>query len=50
MTIFSTLQYPHWLMVTGAIFIALGCIGFVFRQNKNVAEPDLGVTKNEGQR
>ena len=31
--------------MAGAIFIALGFIGFVFRQNKNVVEPDHGATE-----
>jgi hypothetical protein len=29
------MQYPHWLMVTGAVLVVLGFIGFAFRQNKN---------------
>jgi len=41
----SALQYPHWLMAAGAIFIVLGLIGFAFQQNKNVVEPDHGVTE-----
>jgi len=45
MTILSTLQYPHWLMVVGAIFIVLGFIGYAFRQNKNVVKPDHGATE-----
>jgi hypothetical protein len=42
MAFLSALQYPHWLMVTGVVFIVLGFIGFAFRQNKNVVEPDRG--------
>jgi hypothetical protein len=34
-----------WLMVAGAIFVVLGFIGFAFRQNKNVVEPDHGATE-----
>jgi hypothetical protein len=33
------MQYPHWLMVAGAVLVVLGFIGFAFRQNRN-AEPD----------
>ena len=33
----SAMQYPHWLMVAGAVLVALGFVGFVFRQNKNGA-------------
>ena len=36
----SAMQYPHWLMVTGAVLVALGFIGFAFRQNKNGATVD----------
>ena len=36
----SAMQYPHWLMVTGAALVALGFIGFAFSQNKNVASVD----------
>jgi hypothetical protein len=35
----SAMEYPHWLMVAGAILVALGFIGLGFRQNRNV-EPD----------
>jgi hypothetical protein len=35
----SAIQYPHWLMVAGAVLVVLGFIGFAFRQNRN-AEPD----------
>jgi hypothetical protein len=45
MSILSAMQYPHWLMVAGAIFVVLGFIGFAFRQNKNVVEPDHGATE-----
>jgi hypothetical protein len=32
-------EYPHWMMVAGAVLVALGFISFAFRQNRNV-EPD----------
>jgi hypothetical protein len=32
----STMQYPHWLMVAGAVLVALGFIGLAFRQSRNV--------------
>jgi hypothetical protein len=35
----SAMQYPHWLMVAGAVLVVLGFIGFAFRQNGTV-EPD----------
>jgi hypothetical protein len=32
---FLAMEYPHWLMVAGALLVALGFIGFAFRQNRN---------------
>jgi hypothetical protein len=29
----SAMQYPHWLMVAGAILVVLGFIGFALRKN-----------------
>jgi hypothetical protein len=29
----STMQYPHWLMVAGAVLVVIGFIGFAFHQN-----------------
>jgi hypothetical protein len=28
-------EYPHWMMMAGAILVAAGFIGFVFRKNRN---------------
>jgi uncharacterized protein HemX len=28
-------EYPHWMMMAGAIVVALGFIGFAFHQNRN---------------
>jgi len=36
----SAMQYPHWLMVAGAVLVVLGFIGFAFSQNKNGAAVD----------
>ena len=33
----SAMQYPHWLMVAGAVLVVLGFIGFALRQNMNGA-------------
>jgi hypothetical protein len=33
------MQFPHWLMVAGAILVIVGFIGFAFRQNGNL-KPD----------
>ncbi len=29
------MEYPHWLMIAGAVLVAFGIIGFAFTQNKN---------------
>ena len=29
----SGMQYPHWLMVAGALLVVIGFIGFAFRKN-----------------
>jgi hypothetical protein len=28
------MEYPHWLIVAGAVLVVLGFIGFAFNQNK----------------
>jgi LPXTG-motif cell wall-anchored protein len=28
--------YPHWLIVAGAVLVAIGFIGLVFRRNKDI--------------
>ena len=33
------LQYPHWLMVAGAVLVVVGFIGFAFSRNRN-GKPD----------
>jgi hypothetical protein len=35
----SAMEYPHWLMVAGAVLVVVGFIGVAFRKNRN-AEPD----------
>jgi hypothetical protein len=32
----SAMQYPHWMIVAGAVLVVLGFIGFAFRQNRNI--------------
>ena len=43
----STMEYPHWLMVAGAVLVALGFIGCAFRLNRTV-EPDHQPTEAKG--
>ena len=42
---FSSMGYPHWLIVAGAVLLVLGFIGHAFRQRKD-AEAKL----NENER
>jgi hypothetical protein len=32
------MEYPHWLMIAGAVLVAFGFVGFAFSQNKNESE------------
>jgi hypothetical protein len=36
--ILSAMQYPHWLMVAGAILVLLGFIGVTSSRNRNVVD------------
>ena len=40
MSTLSGLQYPHWLIVAGTVLVIIGFVGFVFRQNRDVAADD----------
>src|SRR5258707_2909146 len=31
----SAMEYPHWLMIAGAVLVAFGFVGFAFSQNTN---------------
>jgi hypothetical protein len=31
----SAMEYPHWLMVAGAVLVVLGFISFAFSKNRN---------------
>jgi preprotein translocase subunit Sss1 len=32
----SAMEYPHWLMVAGAVLVVFGFIGFAFRESRKV--------------
>jgi hypothetical protein len=36
--ILSTMQYPHWLMVAGAVLVLLGFISFAISPNRNAVD------------
>ena len=40
MTALSSIEYPHWLMIAGALLLMLGFIGLALRRRGVDAEPD----------
>jgi LPXTG-motif cell wall-anchored protein len=38
------MEYPHWLIVAGAVLVAIGFIGLAFRRKKDV-EPNREPTE-----
>lgn len=34
MELLSSIDLPYWLMIAGAILIAMGCLGLVFSRNR----------------
>ena len=39
MTALSSIEYPHWLMIAGALLLMLGFIGLALQQRGVEAEP-----------
>lgn len=35
----SSMEYPHWLIIAGAILLMLGLVGFALRQRRVEADP-----------
>ena len=40
--VLSSMEYPHWRMVAGAVLAVVGFIGFAFRQNRNGSVNESG--------
>jgi hypothetical protein len=40
MTALSSIEYPHWLMIAGAVLLVLGFLGLALRQQSDDNEPD----------
>ena len=40
LSIFSAMQYPHWMMVGGGILVVIGSVGIVFRRNRDEVQAD----------
>ena len=39
LTALSSIEYPHWLMIAGALLLMLGCVGLALRQRGGGAHP-----------
>ena len=46
MTALSSIEYPHWLLITGALLLVLGLAGLVWGQRR-VAEPYASASEQE---
>jgi hypothetical protein len=40
MGLLSSIELPHWLIIGGAILIAMGFLGLAFTRNKEAAPPE----------
>jgi hypothetical protein len=45
-SVFSSIEYPHWLIVAGALLLMLGFFGLALRQRGVDADP-LDMTNNQ---
>jgi hypothetical protein len=41
MTALSSIEYPHWLMIAGALLLLLGLVGLALRQRGDEVEPSV---------
>jgi hypothetical protein len=43
------MQYPHWLMVVGAVLVMVWFIGFAFRRNKaeRISDDPMQTSRND---
>ena len=42
-------EYPHWMMMAGAILVAAGFIGLAFHQNRNGPVSESGQASESAQ-
>jgi hypothetical protein len=47
MTALSSMEYPHWLMIAGALLLTLGFVGLALRQGSVEAEPSAMTSEDE---
>jgi hypothetical protein len=45
---FSSMEYPHWLIVAGAVLLVLGFVGIALRQRGNEADDDMVSEHEQG--
>ena len=45
LSVLSGMQYPHWMMVVGAVLIVCGFVGFAVNRNRNGAAADQRTTE-----
>lgn len=43
----AAMEYPHWMIVAGALFIVLGFIGFAFHRNRKPEPEDEPPAKKQ---
>jgi hypothetical protein len=42
MDLLSSIELPHWLMIGGALLVAIGLLGLAFARNKEIATNNPG--------
>ena len=49
MNAFSSMEYPHWLIVVGAVLLVLGFVGIALRQRAIKGDLDEDMASDQGQ-
>jgi hypothetical protein len=44
---FSSMQYPHWMILGGGILVVIGAVGILFRRNGDEVQADERVDELE---
>ena len=50
MNAFSSMEYPHWLIVVGAVLLVLGFVGIALRRRAIKGDLDEDMASDQGQR
>jgi len=48
MTALSSMEYPHWLIIAGALLVVLGLVGIALDQRSVEAAPDATFEPEDG--